>query len=123
MAQRVQCIVIINPLKRNIMTHSQLLDEIFFPTMRQADSEVSQNEDHVEIECELPGFSKNEINIEIINDKLIIEAQSKKKSKSKSYILDKSLDRDKISAALKNGILNIKIYKVEAQKPKKIKIN
>jgi HSP20 family molecular chaperone IbpA len=88
------------------MTHSQLLDEIFFPTMRQADSEVSQNEDHVEIECELPGFSKNEINIEI-----------------KSYILDKSLDRDKISAALKNGILNIKIYKVEAQKPKKIKIN
>jgi len=123
MAQRVQCIGIINPIKRNIMTHSQLLDEIFFPTMRQPDSEVSQNTDHIEIECELPGFSKSEINIEAINDQLIIEAKNDKREKSRSYILDKSLNRDSISAVLKNGILNIKIYKLEEQKAKKIKIN
>ena len=123
MACKVQYIGIINPIKRNIMTHSQLLDEIFFPTMRQSDSEVSQNADHVEIECELPGFSKGEINIEAINDQLIIEAKNSKREKSRSYILDKSLNRDSISAVLKNGILNIKIYKLEEQKPKKIKIN
>lgn len=107
------------------MTHSQLLDEIFFPTMRQKVSKPScfEHEDHVEIECELPGFSKNEINIEIIDNKLIIEAQNSKKSKSRSYFLDKSLDQEKISAVLKHGILNIKIYKLEKQKPKKIKIN
>ncbi len=119
----MQCIVIINLIKRNIMTHSQLLDEIFFPTMRHSDSEVSQHEDHVEIECELPGFSKNEINIETINNKLIIEAQNSKKSKSRSYFLDKSLDQEKISAVLKHGVLNIKICKLEKQKPKKIKIS
>lgn len=119
----MQCIGIINPIKRNIMTHSQLLDEIFFPAMRQPDSEVSQNTDHIEIECELPGFSKSEINIEAINDQLIIEAKNGKRQKSKSYILDKSLNRDNISAVLKNGILNIKIYKLEEQKAKKIKIN
>ena len=123
MAYKVQYIGIINLIKRNIMTHSQLLDEIFFPTMRHSDSEVSQHEDHVEIECELPGFSKNEINIETIDNKLIIEAQNSKKSKSRSYLLDKSLDQEKISAVLKHGVLNIKIYKLEKQKPKKIKIN
>lgn len=105
------------------MTHLQLLDEIFIPAMRQVDSRLSEKEDYIEIECELPGFSKNEINIEIINDKLNIQAKNPKKSKSKNYILDKSLDRDKVSAALKNGILNIKIYKLETQKPKKVKIN
>ena len=121
----MQYIVIINPIKRNIMTHSQLLDEIFFPTMRQEVSKPScfEHEDHIEIECELPGFSKNEINIEAINDQLLIEAKNSKREKSRSYTLDKSLDRDKISAVLKNGILNIKIYKLEEQKPKKIKIN
>jgi len=95
--------------------------------------------DTYDIEIDLPGVRKEDIELKIEDDYLTVNAtrRTKKEIKeedyylcesnfgliSRSFILPKDVDRDKISAKLEDGRLYISLEKEEARKAKSISIN
>ena len=91
---------------------------------------VKENEKSYELEIMLPGFTKEETNIDI-DDNMIkisgnIEQQKSddkyhrkefyKQSFSKSFTLPDNVDRENIKAEMKDGILYLKLNKIEEKK-------
>lgn len=98
-----------------------------------------ETEKEISLEFELPGFSKDDIDVSVENDQLIISAsKSEEKGESDKKWLKKEISRgqyerritlpenvnvEKISAESKDGILFLSIPKVEiVDKVKKISI-
>lgn len=99
---------------------------------------VREQDGHFEIEMAAPGMSKKEFNISIEKDQLIISSNKKEateeehKEESQNYkrrefnfgtferkfLLPETVDRNKVSAQYKNGILYVKVEKLEAAKDK-----
>ena len=92
---------------------------------------VSENENSFKVELSVPGFEKNDFKIEIEKNVLTISA-SKENSKeekdeneriirqefssssfSRSFILPKNIDTDKIEASQKDGVLSLSLPKKE----------
>lgn len=89
---------------------------------------IEETESSYELSMELPGFTKDDIKVEVENDVLTISSEVEKKeevnekkfikksfSKSsfkKSYILTEDVDKENINAKLENGILNLSIGKI-----------
>lgn len=69
------------------------------------------------IEIGLPGLEKEDVKISINKDDITISAETEKKDGSsfgkysfrKSYFLDENIDKDKISAEMRNGVLSISL--------------
>lgn len=106
------------------------------------DLNIVENEHNYELSMVLPGYKKEDININIDNDVLTIssEIENEKEEKTKNYIsrnftkssfckkliLSDDIDKDKINAKMEDGILNLKldkIKKVELNTSKKINID
>jgi len=99
---------------------------------------AKHSSDTYDIEIDLPGVKKEDIEIKIEDDYLTINAVRKTKNEvnqddyylcessfgliSRSFILPKDIDRDKISAHLEDGRLYISLEKEEARKAKSISI-
>ena len=99
---------------------------------------AKHSNDTYDIEVDLPGVKKEDIEIKIEDDYLTINSVRKTKNEvnqddyylcessygliSRSFILPKDVDRDKISAHLENGRLYISLEKEEARKAKSISI-
>jgi len=99
---------------------------------------ISDEEKAFDISLAVPGLSKKDINIEVIDNKIYIssEKQYEKEEQDKFYYrkefgyasfqrifqLPPEADAQKISADLKDGILNIKVAKDEKFLAKKRKI-
>jgi len=97
-----------------------------------------ENGDKFEVRAELPGISKNDINIKIqgnyleISGKRAIETPEGFKPHrnersaatfSRSFTLPDEVDAHKVDATLKDGILYLTLPKSEAAKPRQITIN
>lgn len=88
---------------------------------------INEKNDSIELELSLPGFIRDELNIEIDNDTLNVytnesfEDNMWKNSFRKKFKLSNHLNYKKINAKLENGILNISIPKTD--KAKKLNIN
>jgi HSP20 family protein len=94
--------------------------------------------DTYDIEVDLPGVKKGDIELKIEDDYLTVNAVRRTKQEvqkedyylcessfgliSRSFILPKDVDRDKISAKLEDGRLYISLEKEEARKAKTITI-
>ena len=94
--------------------------------------------DKIVLNVEMPGIKKSAVVITIDNNKLKIQASVDKKKElidarflhmernysffARSIILPAKIDESKISASLKDGILEITLPKAEDAKPKKIKV-
>ncbi|MHA1253872.1 MAG: Hsp20/alpha crystallin family protein [Candidatus Helarchaeota archaeon] len=96
--------------------------ETFMPRM-----DIKELDDHYEITLEVPGFDKNDINIEIKNDILTIKSEKEinkeEKDKEGNYIcreriyhnfsrslkLPENVNIDDIKASMDKGILKIEI--------------
>ena len=88
--------------------------------------DIHDEENHYMLEAELPGVSKDQINLSVENDTLTISAdmQSERKDEkayyserrmghvSRSFSLD-NIDQDHITADYKNGILYVTLPKQE----------
>lgn len=99
---------------------------------------VSENEKEINVEAELPGMEEKDVNVTLNNNSLVIkgERKSKKEDKSDNYHLVESsygsfcrtipipegIDRDKIEAVYKNGVMKVTIPKTEEAKKKVKKI-
>ena len=89
---------------------------------------------------EIPGFAKDELDIEFKDSVLSVTGEHKQEenksedenyhwierntgSFARSFRFPKSVDVKKIDASLKNGILELKIAKPEEKKPKTVPIS
>jgi HSP20 family protein len=89
---------------------------------------IMENENDFSIELAVPGFTKEEIKINIQKNVLIIKAERNentedkvkyirkefgKKPFARKFIIPKNVDTDHVSAAFNNGILEVHIPKKE----------
>jgi len=87
--------------------------------------------------ADMPGASSDSINVTLEQDVLTIQAQVSPKLPEgydliyneygigdyyRSFTLNETVDRDKISAHLKNGVLELVLPKIEPAKPKQITV-
>ena len=73
-------------------------------------------------EFELAGFSKKDIEIQVSDNTLTIEAKNEQRNKSFKLFLYDLVSEEHITASLKNGLLNITLPKKEVSATKKINI-
>lgn len=95
---------------------------------------IKQAEDKYSVEMSVPGFDKNDFNIELNENELIISSEKEEnkehegekytrkefsyQSFRRSFTLPETVDGDKISAQYKDGVLYVDIPKREEAKPK-----
>ena len=139
-----------NPMREmmNLRTEMDDLFENFFGlTRRGGDLEygrwrprinIEENDNNYEITAEIPGMSKEDIEIDLRGDILTLKGEKKieeeKKDKNfhlcercygqfvRTIRLPENAEKDKIDAEYKDGILKLNIPKVEEAKPKEIKV-
>lgn len=106
--------------------------------------DVREDADHVYVEAELPGFKKDEIDLNIENQMLTISAEHKERKEEKSGEKDKGewllrerrytrflrsfnlppvVDAQSVDAKLNDGILTITLNKREETKPRRITVS
>lgn len=120
---------------------SQMFDHAF-PTLRHRfDNDVCsprinliEKEDGFEITADLPGVKKDDINVQIANGSLMIEATSKRNEEQekngkvirqeryegkfmRSFYLGQNVKEDDVHASFTDGVLTIQVPKVEASLP------
>lgn len=105
---------------------------------RRPISDVYETGDSLVFTMELPGFDKNEIEVNVNSDYLEVKGERKAQEKEdrtyrqvqrwhgrfqRSFRLPtRGLNREKVSAELKNGVLSISIPKLKPAKPKQIAV-
>jgi len=92
--------------------------------------EVEETEDKFLIKAEMPGFKKEDINVELVDNKIIIKAEKKQEKKGRGYseiqyglfekIIPLASVKEVINAEYKDGYLYLEVEKLN--KAKKIEI-
>ncbi|MFW6269475.1 MAG: Hsp20/alpha crystallin family protein [Bacillota bacterium] len=119
-----------------------LVSDFFSDVMDMADigfkTDIKEDENNYYIEAELPGLSKEDINLELDNDRLIISAtnEEKREREEENYIRRErrtgtyqrafqieNVEEDAIEAEYEDGILKILLPKKEPGKDRKRVIN
>lgn len=88
------------------------------------------DDDNYYVVAELPGFDKKQVNLELENAVLTVNAerQSGKDDNARTYAYTRSVtvgddvDQAKVKAKLENGLLTVTLPKAEARKPRSIAI-
>jgi HSP20 family protein len=121
---------------------SRWFDDTFvdFPTGRSSLPAVDVRETEAEylMEVELPGLSDKDIDVKLDNSLLTISSKKEEKTEEKkngylmrerratsfcrSFVLPEEVDREKIDAEFKNGVLQLSFPKLPAAKPKTIEV-
>ena len=104
------------------------------PSLAEFKTDLSDEGDHYELEADLPGFDKKDINLQIEDNQLIIRAerhskyeqedqQNKIVRRERSYgsysrVFDMAgIDTDNIKAKYENGVLKLELPKLEKAEP------
>lgn len=101
--------------------------------------DVYDSKDTIVVKADLPGMNKDEIDVSVQDDTLIIKGEKKeeKEVKEKGYIrterfsgsfsrviaLPSGVNTAKVAATYKNGVLELTLPKKEGAKPKQIKVD
>ena len=111
--------------------------EPFFGTTNVPAVDVRETDGQYLMEVELPGLTEKDVEVKLDNNLLTISSakDEKKEEKngyvlrerrasrfSRSFVLPEAVDREKIAAEFKNGILHLAFPKVPAAKPKTIEV-
>lgn len=116
-----------------------LLDNVFeFDGQRLPNLDIVDREREVLVRAELPGIEKEDLNISITDNLLSIKGKSSKEEReekgdyyrheissfsfARSITLPCAVDDSKITASLKNGILEITLPKTESSKRRSITV-
>ena len=97
--------------------------------------DIFENADGLVVVADLPGVSKEEVDVRVENGALTIKGHSKGISPGephyeefrlldfyRQFQLSDAVDQDRINAELKNGVLILTLPKKEQAKPKQIKV-
>ncbi|KAA0002717.1 MAG: Hsp20/alpha crystallin family protein [Thermoplasmata archaeon] len=86
--------------------------------------DVIEGDKVVTITAEVPGVSKEDIDLEITEDTVTIKVDKDERKYYKEVALPCEVDTDSAKASYQNGVLDIELKKVKAKrKGRKIKIN
>lgn len=99
-------------------------------------SDIYQDKKKVIVKMEMPGVTKENLDIKVDNDKLIVEGKKTVIHPKGEFIMreirdgdyhhefniDQTIDRNNIDAEIKNGIVTLKLGIKESEQPKKIKV-
>jgi HSP20 family protein len=91
------------------------------------------------LKAELPGFSKDDIHIELKENTLVIKGERKHEDEVKdgnyhrmertygafqrSFVLPTTVDREKVNASYKDGVLELRLAKMLEAQPKRIAVS
>lgn len=98
--------------------------------------DIREDEDHIFVDAEMPGFKKDEVDVTLEAGTLTITGQRKLEEAEgekhlterrftrvqRSFSLPSSVDEAKVEAALADGVLHITLNKREEVKPRKITV-
>jgi HSP20 family protein len=127
---------------------NRLLDELSGRAARDGDIGVStawmppadtyETADGVVLEVELPGLSRDDFSLEVRQDMLVLQGERRQRTEVKeegyhrrerayghferSFLLPATLDRDGVQATYKDGVLEVRLPKIEVARPKRIAI-
>jgi HSP20 family protein len=95
---------------------------------------IKETDEGFEVEMAVPGFKKDNFNISVENEELLISAEVEENNEEKNeqftrrefgyasfqrtFVLPESVDGEKIKASYEDGILNVMLPKKEEAKPK-----
>jgi len=97
---------------------------------------VLENADGYTLEVEMPGVSKDNLEMWVENNELtilgrrsmpsiegtLIHRESRQENFRRSFELDPSIDAEKISAKIEQGVVTLTLPKAEQVKPRKIRV-
>jgi HSP20 family protein len=108
------------------------------PAMRRAFTDLQETDTDIIVTAELPGMSKDDIELTVTADRIDIKAQKKEEIKeekegqryyqsryagfSRSVPLPAGVNPDDVKATYKNGVLEIILPKKEGSKSQSVKI-
>ncbi len=113
-----------------------LFDEDFFPVVSNTNNSIPavnirENEQNYTLEFAIPGIDKNNLKIDMKEDVLTISSESKNENEvekdgykrkefsyssfSRSFYIPENVNRDKIGASYKDGILLVDLPKMEEE--------
>ncbi len=94
--------------------------------------DLYEDKDNTYVRAELPGVSRDDINVEMVDDYLTITAARKQPaadgkgeesfSLTRSVSIADAVQADKVSAAYENGVLTVTLPKREEAKPQKVTV-
>ena len=98
---------------------------------------VNETADGYLLDLEMPGVSKDGLEISIENNELsivgrrsnpridgtLLHRESRSNNYRRTFEIDPSIDREKISARMNQGVVTLTLPKAEEVKPRKIKVS
>ena len=100
--------------------------------------DVREEKDRYIVEAELPGLTEKDIDVNIDDNMLTISSKKKEEKEEKKdgylirerkaysfkrcFVVPKDVDREKIDANFKDGLLTLTLEKAPESKPKKIEV-
>ena len=124
-----------------------LLDDMLVPfarmgsSMRMPETDVLERQNEIRVLCELPGMREDEVEVSMENNVLTISgektgdraqngdgdtyhlAERRWGRFSRSFVLPREVDPDRIEARFDNGVLTVVIPKNEKARRRRIEIN
>jgi HSP20 family protein len=105
---------------------------------REFNVDIYEDADNIVIKAEIPGVNKEDISVSLTDDTVTISGKKTEEKKiekenyyrkeirtgsfSRSFTLPCAVDREKVKATYKNGVLEIVLPKSEKEKAKEVKI-
>ena len=128
---------------------NRILDEAFggFPLQNEgtitstwfAPTDVSEDENNLQISMELPGVDPDDVRLSLENNILTIRGEKRHRSDEnnerihrfertfgvfeRTFALPNTVDPDKIEARYENGVLLVRLPKAERARPREIRVN
>ena len=121
----------------------RVLDNIFSDTVWSTATahprvDVKEDDNQFTVEADLPGLTEKDIDVTVEGDLLTFSLKQTEEKKeeedsyiirerqhmsfSRSFTLPKNIDREKIKANFKNGVLTLVLPKTPEAKPKQIQV-
>jgi len=100
-----------------------LFDNLFEDHSSRPYSTIRDKGDYYELKVELPGLSKEDVEVEVSDDLLKVETKSEESKKRFSVKLMKKIYTENITCKMDNGLLYLELPKKGVVKPCKIKVN
>jgi len=102
----------------------------------QPSCNICEDEGVVKLSIEMPGVSRDGIDVSVEKNEMVIVGKADEKEAEgtyiirerrrgefrKRFIIDETIDRDRIEATMINGVLSLTLNLKEAAKPRKIEI-
>ena len=109
-------------------------------SMRVPDTDVIESRDEIRVVCELPGMREEDVEVSLENNVLTISGEKQEEREeadehetyhmserrwgrfSRSFVLPREVDQERIEAEFHSGVLTVRIPKSEKAKRRRIQI-